>query len=726
MIATILLLAAEAMTFTADRIAADNVTKALVATGHVHAVRGPLSLKSDYVVRDAEGLTRFTDPTTVTTCTNDHCLAEGRIRHWCATGELEYKENDHVLLRNAWLRFYEIPILWMPYLYYPLDWGDCGFTWMPGYVGSWGAFLLTKYAYHLAGDPLHQDNTWWLKGDTRFDLRYKQGVAFGEDLFWNFADFGNGKAMFYYAYDEYSARRYGSDSWHHKHWGSEVERDRYGIGLEHAWDVTERDTLRVRGNYYSDSYFRDDYYRKTMFNLKEQWLSYENNGVFWEHLESNYSFGGEVSGRLNDFYSMTDRLPEFYFDVNPVPVFGLPVNYETENHLGWLQRRSAKYGDKDPDSVYSRQPGVWADYEAFRFDTYHRFTAPFKTFDDVLAVVPRLGYHGTYWSESGYDDLAGWNRARDAGDAVRSIGEAGVTFAGRGTAMIDEAWRHLIEPYLDVLLQEAWYSGIGNGRRPYIFDTIDASSTWEDQFAGRSRNLPYSYYGITPGVRNAWELADEKGNFSQYLDFDVYLACQFNSTTYTDGGDSHRLAELGKPNYGKSGPEFAPGARLRWKPSRDTSLGLRGEYDSDNNRIAYAQINWSQKVCEEFTYNLRYTLRDHRYWDFSSFPYDRNQATADDMEMAKLHMIDLGFTHHVCDWLEWGPHIRWDARDNELDTVGTWIDYLTDCLGFRLILEYDNDYTTIDGYKRDDDWSIGFYIYLRAFGPASGNVFTGN
>ena len=63
------------------------------------------------------------------------------------------------------------------------------------------------------------------------------------------------------------------------------------------------------------------------------------------------------------------------------------------------------------------------------------------------------------------------------------------------------------------------------------------------------------------------------------------------------------------------------------------------------------------------------------------------------------------------------------ARENELDTVGCWIDYLTDCLGFRLIVEYDNDYTTIDGYTVEDDWSIGFYVYLRALGASSGDVF---
>ena len=48
---------------------------------------------------------------------------------------------------------------------------------------------------------------------------------------------------------------------------------------------------------------------------------------------------------------------------------------------------------------------------------------------------------------------------------------------------------------------------------------------------------------------------------------------------------------------------------------------------------------------------------------------------------------------------------------------------MTDCLGFRFILQYRNSYTRIDGYERDDDWKVGFYIYLRVLGADSSNIF---
>ena len=724
MIATFVLAAANTMTFTADRIAADNVTRALTATGHIVAVSEPLTIRGDYMTRAADGLMTFYDPVCATTCTN-----EVGHTHWNISGEIEYQEKKYVLLRNAWLEFYEIPVFWLPYLYYPLDKTDCGFSWMPGYTGQWGGYLLTKYTYHLLGDANHYDNTWWLSGATRFDLRYRNGVAVGEDLEWNLGDFGAGKFNVYYAWDNdadsYEVGDLGaySDTYHNYNWGSPVERDRYAIGLTHRWEVTERDTVRLAATLYSDSYFRDDFYRQPLFNWKSQWLGYDSSGIFWEHIENTLAFGAEVSGRLNKFYSLTGRMPEIYFDVNPQPVFGLPINYETENRIGYLTRDPAEYGSGDPTSVFTYKPGYWAEYKTFRFDTYHRLTAPFKTFDDLLSVVPRVGYHGTYWNDGGKSNLSGWGESEDVGSMFRSILEGGVTFAGRGTAWIDDNWRHMVEPYMDVLAQQAWISGAGDGKRPYVFDNIDASVMWEDQFAGRARNLPYSYYGITPGVRNAWDKLDERGNLREVLDFDVYAALQFGNTSYEGDNDAHKLAEAGKPNYGKRGCFISPGARMRWHPNQDISLLAATEYDSDNNRLATADVGWMHTLSDKFKYNVKYALRDYRAWDFSSTPYDPTQVRSDDFNYAKLHLIHAGFEHQVCDWLAWGPYIRWDLRQNELDGIGSWFDFLTDCLGFRFLVEYNNSYMRVDGYERKEDWSFGFYIYLRAFGADSGGTF---
>ena len=438
--------AAPTMTFTADRVAVDRVTGAAAATGHVVAVRAPYSLRSESLSKGADGLYRFAWPTYATTCTND--LGH---THWNVTGEVEYREGDRVVVRNAWLRFMEIPVFWLPYMYYPLG-TDCGFSWMPGYTSRWGAYLLTKFRYHIAGDVRYADDTWWLWGDTRLDLRYENGVGVGEDLKWNLGDFGHGEFSLYHAWDEAAGERYWRSPFVPLKWSSgvDVHRNRYIYTVKHRWEATERDIVRVRGTYLSDPYVLADFQRGSFFTLKDRWFSYSNSGVFWEHLEGAMSVGAEVSGRLNDFYGMTGRLPEFYFDVNPTPVGPLPITYESQNRVGALRRDYAEYRG-GIYSDYGTNPGPWADYSAVRLDTAHRVTAPVRLLDDILSAAPRAGYRGTYWSSTGGTDLTGRRTASEFGEAYRSIGELGATFAARGTAQVDEEWRHTVESYLDVL-----------------------------------------------------------------------------------------------------------------------------------------------------------------------------------------------------------------------------------------------------------------------------------
>ena len=714
------------LNLTADRIAVDNVTKAAVASGHVHVVEGVVSLRSDYMERTADGVVKLHDPSQATTCTN----APGCM-HWNVEGEVEYRARDYVVLRNMWVKMFEVPVLWLPYFWYPLD-TKCGFSWMPGYTSRWGAYLLTKYRYHILGDEKHDDEGMWLKGATRFDMRFKNGLALGEDLDWSLGSFGRGSFKAYYAFDENARERYGRNrsesKWNYNNWGSSVSRDRYGFEGSHFWEPTERDTVLFRGSHYSDSHFRNDFYRRTFFGLNNQFVSYDTSGVFWEHTENLFSFGAEADGRLDEFISATERLPEVYFDVNPTPVFSTPLNYESQSRLGYLRRRGAEYSSRASDG-YRVVPGEWAKYEAVRMDTYHRLTAPTKLFDDLISFVPRFAYRGTFYDDGGIAPLDGVGRAKSSGSAfARSIIEGGATFAARGEAEIGENYLHTIEPYLDVLAQEAYLSGADGNARAYVFDALDASRTWEDQFAGRGRNLPYSWYGVTPGWRNEWSKVDEKGEVRTVVDLDVYAAIQFNSAHYLDApanldNSMHRLPVSGKPSYGEGDACVVPGARVRYSPNDDCLLSALAEYDSDNNKIALADVRFSKKVDEDFSWYAAYSLRDHRLWDFASSLYNPMTMKEDIFNEVLFHYAEVGFTHQPIDWFRYSPYVRWDIDENELDRIGTSFDFLTDCLGFRFYVEYENDYIYVDGYKYDHEFNFGFQIFLRAFGDGDRAMF---
>ncbi len=708
------------VTFKADQVAYDHLSQAAVASGHVHAVSGVVTLRGERMTRSETGAMLFSDPTCVTTCTN----AVGET-HWNVTGEVAYTPHESVVVRDAWLRFYEIPVFYLPYLYYPLD-TSCGFAWMPGYTGRWGAFLLTRTRYHLLGDRQQRDNTWWLHGETDADVRYRQGFALGERLKWNLGDFGAGSARVYYAWDRSVTQDDERGTTHDANWGSTIPSERYGFAVAHDWDVTERDRLFLQASRYSDSYFRSDFMRKTFLEIRNQWVGYQNSAVAWEHLESPWSVGAEVSGRLNDFYEATERLPEVYVDVNPVRVFSLPLVYESESRLGYLSRRFAEYA-KGEASIFGTRPGLWCDYDAFRLDTYHRLSLPVRIFDDVVSVVPRVGYRGTFWSESGLSDYTGRRRAVECGELYRSVFEGGVTFSARGAAWIDDTWLHVVEPYADVLAQEACFSGRRGDSRPFVFDALDASLSWEDQLLGRGRNLPYSYYGVTPGFRQTWSEVDEKGRLSAVADLDLYAAFSFGKTSF-DGDmsagewDAHKLAELGKKNYGKRSVYVSPGAKASWHVDERTTLFARAEYDPDANAVAFGDVAFSQTLSPAFQYSVSYALRDARVWDFASSP-EAASWHEDFFNDIFIHTVRAGFTCAPVDWFAMSPYVRWDLDTNELDSAGAWFDYLTDCLGFRFLVEYENGMTRIDGYDYGEDWNVGFYIYLRAFGADAGSLF---
>lgn len=715
-------LARTTLSVTADRMAADNITGTLVASGSVRAVAHPVCLLSELVTKKGD-VYEFSDPTSITSCTND-----ADHLHWAITGEVTYRDREYITVRNLVLRAWGVPIAYFPYWRHPLN-TDYGLRVMPGYTSRWGAYLLTKYVYGIAGG--FGEGEWGLRGSTRFDMRTKNGLAFGQGVKWQLGDFGRGKFKVYYAHDldadHYDNHWDAPRKYHYMNWGSKVHDDRYGMMLEHLWEPTERDTVRVRGSYYSDSHFRRDFLRDGIFGSRNRFLGHDGNEAAWEHVESGFGSGLSVAGPLNDFYGGVARLPEAYFDIMPTPVPWVgAVNYESSTRAGFLDRNYAKYGSRETATPFRYSPGEWADYQAFRFDTYHRLTLPFRV-GDVVSVVPRAAVRGTYWSDTGVPPEDGYGRSGSTGDgAWRSIVEGGATFSARGTAFIAEGWQHMVEPYFDVLAQEAEYHGLGSGERPYYFDSIDGSRDWLDQFAGRSRNLPYSWYGVTPGLRNAIRRADDSGRMKTVFDLDVYAAIQFNDTSWTDENRFHRRARHAEdPNYGRHAGAVFPGLRLRWFPADDCALLARAEFDPENKRVAYSDIAWRQSLTRRLKYELSFGSRDHRIWDYASSPYDDAEQRNEDFNWAKYSLASIKIEHEITDALAWGPFLRWDCREDELDEVGAWFDLRTDCLGFRFSVSYENDYRRIDWSKSDDDWRFGFYIYLRALGPDSGSLFGG-
>ena len=116
------------LTVRGDYLSATRSTGELLATGNVSAVASPYRFRADKVSRSADGRYEFGGNTMMTTCTN----ADDSL-HGCLSGDFGYREQHSATVKNAWLRMWGLPVLWVPYWYYPLN-TDYGFRLMPGYT----------------------------------------------------------------------------------------------------------------------------------------------------------------------------------------------------------------------------------------------------------------------------------------------------------------------------------------------------------------------------------------------------------------------------------------------------------------------------------------------------------------------------------------------------------------------------------------------------------------
>ena len=701
-------------------------TGEMTVTGNVKAVSHPYRFASQRVARDEFNTFSFAPGSSCTTCTNDEsCL------HWKLKGAFKFAEDSSkmmtnsylhkvagdavnegkraLLIEDAWLYFYDIPVFWVPWWYYPID-TNYGYRVRPGYTSRWGCYLLSGYVYNIYNEGV--PDTVGFGGSTYLDFRSKNGVAVGQTIRWHLRNWGDGKIKFYHAWDEDSDRykkRWNSKKYNYRNWGSDVDRERYGLVFKHYGDITARDSIKFQGTYVSDSWFRNDFLRE-----EELIESVPVNEIAYEHRENEWVSGISASGPLNEFYGGVARLPEAWFAVNPQPIWNLPVNYESQTRAGYLNRNYAFFSGARTAYRYAPYIGVdgkGADYQAFRFDSYHRISAPIR-FADVVSFVPRVSYRGTYWSDSGDTRAFDYGSTKASGDSLyRNIGEVGFTLSSRASTWLNDSWRHTFEPYLDYSYQVSETQS-SRGKRAYIFDSYDGAMDWLDQFGFEGRGLPYNWHGVRPGFRNIFQERDENGIQRTVGDIDIYAAVPFEEYDSNKKGSlSGYPKDNDDPHYGDRG-DVIPGTRIRVNPWRDILFATRLEYDTGNEKVAYADILFRHQLFDNFAYNVGYIGRNHRIWDYVPSEIER-------WNWEYSNIFQLGFEHYVCDSFSWAPYIRYDCRKNDMEEVGVWFDVMLDCIGLRTVVAYESEYKRMDGSERDEDFRVAFYIYLRAFGSAS-------
>ena len=312
----------------------------------------------------------------VTTCCGDSPFYKIQAH------EVNIYPNEKVEIYNAVMYIKNVPVLFLPYFVtYFVDFKRFPVQIIPGRNSEWGAFVLTKWRYHLAEQPTFQD-----KGNILLDYRQKRGFGAGVENFYQGDNVGRGAARFYHVNDEGAA--------------PEVDPDRYRAQWRHQSKIGEATTLTAELNKLSDStvikdfFFREEYERDV----------FPDNYVSIITAKPEYTFSVLVRERLDDFFSVVERSPELRYDTHNRQFADTPFYLRQEVQFSNLKKQFALTND-----------GL----DVTRFDTNH--TLSYAAHLGEVSITPHVGTRQTFYS-------------RDAGgerEFVRGVFDSGVDVSTR-------------------------------------------------------------------------------------------------------------------------------------------------------------------------------------------------------------------------------------------------------------------------------------------------------
>ncbi|MBJ7258958.1 MAG: LPS-assembly protein LptD [Chthoniobacterales bacterium] len=555
--------------------------------------------------------------------------------------------DDRAILSNATLYVGETPVFWFPYLYAPL--GEAGWEIKPGFNSTWGAFLLLGYRFPLSSKT---DAT------ARFDYRSERGVGIGIDIdsVYGPKDKSDAKFRAYYASDSNPTE---NDTAYTR--TDEPSSDRWIISFQNRLVVNDDVYATADINAVSDQYFLQDYF-PSEFVADPQ----PDNNVSGNWLTENVQFNILARWQMNDWQEVTSRLPEFTWTAKQAPLFGLPVFYDGQTRLGYLERQFPDGAQPDyitqlQDTVYNPSlfSGLSADstqdleaYSAVRFDTFHQISYP-GTYFGWLSLTPRVGFRGTYYSRTGNSQEVALGG--DYGGATfRPIFNAGFeasfklskryediqsTFLGLDGVM------HVTQPYANY----SYVANMGLGADDILqFDRLVPSTILP------SLNFP-QFTAIDSidtsnilrlGVRNRLLTRRDNETF-EWLTLDTFVDVNFDNPYLDDPGalsNVYNMANFSPVpwfNFGMltqfpvsdgDGSFTDANTFMRWQPIRDLSFVLSQRYisgnpffqdDSQATGSVFWRINdnWAASAAGvyDFTYDTWYVQRYMLHRDLSSW-----------------------------------------------------------------------------------------------------------
>ena len=579
-----------------------------------------------YVVHDGE----------VTTCNKEH-------GHHYRVGvhRAELVPGHHLKVRGAVWYFGPVPVLYVPFWYRILK-EDFGFRFYPGHSSRMGTFLLSSVRYRI--NPL-------LTGESHFDLRSERGLGLGQDLSWRTKGTGYlGDLTTYYLDDQSPVDDDEALD------AAEVDSERYRLRLKHLQYLGQRSYVLTELHYLSDEDVREDFFEDEYRERRQV-----DNYAAYTHRGDKYTLGIMGRARLNDFYTTVTRLPEASLSILNQPVGDSTLYYEGETTASALEKEFADDSDEE-------------NYSAFRFDTLHTLSRPKKYFA-FLNVTPRIGWRGTYYSETrttvtyteapvatnaqdvGTNEVVTYTEDLPQGADFRSSPEAGMEVSFKAF----KTWggqirprRHVVEPYANYTFRPEPSLLPENIRQ---FDDVDEIT--ED-------------HSVRFGIRNKLQ-TKRNGNPWDLVDLDVNTRRNMEPEEGADAMESVSFdAEL--------------------RPSSRFKVDLDGTYDLEESLLdrfnAQVNVGQSESWAVVIEYRLREDSDDLLFGDFT-IPGGKS------------------WTYNV--------YGRYRIDDGRWEEQGGYIQRNLDCMKIRTGASIMPGYLRSDGTEREDEWRVTLEMWLTAF-----------
>ncbi len=352
-------------------------------------------------------------------------------------------EKDRIILYDVYFYVGRTPIFWFPYVYQSLNKNE-GFTIVPGYNSTFGAYLRNRLTF-----PITQD----IGATAQLDLLSNRGIGLGLSSKWGGGDTKEtpewGSFDSYYIHD--------SDPGQNKTALNRptLDPNRYRVSLRDRTYLTEDIYSSININKLSDAFFLQDF-------LPAQYRSDRNpdNMIALTKWDEDYTVTLFGRKSLNSFFDVTEKLPELALDVKERPIFG-------DSGLFYVGETSGGYYRRDFASG-----SIFSDFASARVDSFHQIIFPKELFG-WLSVVPKVGVRGTYYSNSGsfvdVPDPAGVKLQSGqtvtsvptlltSGDKFRAVVNAGFETSFKLSRAYEQVqsrtWgldglRHVIQPYMD-------------------------------------------------------------------------------------------------------------------------------------------------------------------------------------------------------------------------------------------------------------------------------------